>query len=198
MILLVLPDISDEDRLLARARRGDQRAIMEIYEAYFPPILQFISFRVDDFALAEDIASDVFVRLISALRGSAAPNRSLRGWLFQVARSELQRHYGARKRLPVDSLDEWIPAPDHDEPEIQFFRALDAQQVRAALRGVSPEQQEVLVWRFAQGLSLEETADVMGKTTSAIKSLQFRAIEALRNQLTRAQTKQAREKRAHD
>ena len=184
MILLVLPDIAMEDRLLALARDGDQNAIMEIYDRYFAPIYQFIRLRTDDSVLAEDIASDVFVKLVSALRGRNAPRHSLRGWLFQVARNELSRQYGKGKRYPTVTLDEWIPASSESQPEVQFIHSLRIESARAALRTLTSDQQEVLILRFGQALSLEETADVMGKSVSAIKSLQLRAVNALRQVLS--------------
>lgn len=183
MIVIVLPDFPDiatEDRLLARARNGDQQAIMQIYEAYFDPIYQYIRLRVDDKMQAEDLASEVFVKLIEALKGRNAPQQSLRGWLFKVARSHLHDHYGSVKKFPTSTIDEWISAPNDDEPEVQFIRQVDAERSRQAMRMLAPEQQEVLILRFGQALSLQETADIMGKTVSAIKSLQFRAVDTLR------------------
>ena len=60
MISLVLPDIPAEDRLLARARQGDQEAIMRIYESYFTPIFQYIRLRVEDAHTAEDILATIY------------------------------------------------------------------------------------------------------------------------------------------
>jgi RNA polymerase sigma-70 factor (ECF subfamily) len=52
-------------------------------------------------------------------------------------------------------------------------------KVRQAVAGLTPEQQHVLALRFSEGLSLEETANVMKKNVNAIKQLQFRALAAL-------------------
>jgi RNA polymerase sigma-70 factor (ECF subfamily) len=183
MIVLVLPDIPTEDRLLAQACQGDERAIMAIYDAYFDPVFQFLRLRVDDQAVAEDLAGDVFVRLLASFRNNRAPRRSLRGWLFRVARNVLHDHYGEARRMTTTALEEWIPAPDGDAPEARVLARLDAERVRQALRGLSDDQQEVLVLRFGQRLTLQETADIMGKGVGAIKSLQFRATERLRQVL---------------
>ncbi len=183
MITLVLPDIPQEDRLLRLARTGDQQAVMAIYEHYFPPIYQFIRLRTADSMIAEDLASDVFVKLVKALRGGNAPQKSLRGWLFRVARNTLHDHYG--REIPTETLNEWVPAAESG-PEAQFIQMFTLERVRQALRMLGAEQQEVLVLRFGQALSLQETADVMGKSVSAIKSLQFRAVNTLRDILTEA------------
>lgn len=156
---------------------------MAIYDAYFDPIYQFLRLRVDDPAVAEDLAGDVFVRLLTALRGNRSPRHSLRGWLFRVARNVLHDHYGEARRMTTTALEEWIPAPDGDAPEARVLASLDAERVRRALHGLSDEQQEVLVLRFGQRLSIKETADIMGKGVGAIKSLQFRATVRLREVL---------------
>jgi RNA polymerase sigma-70 factor (ECF subfamily) len=183
MILIILPDIPAEDRLLTLARSGDQDAMMRIYESYFPPIYNFIRLRVGDPALAEDLASDVCVKLVSAVRGRSAPRHSLRGWLFRVARNQIHDHFGRARQIATEALEEWVPASGDEEPEVRFLRAVDAERARSALRRLPNEQQEVLILRFGQQLSLQETADIMGKNVGAVKSLQFRAVNTLRQAL---------------
>ena len=123
MILIVLPDIPAEDHLLARARQGDRTALMEIYESYFAPVYNFIRLRIDDLYLAEDMASEVFVKLVVALKGRNAPRHSLRGWLFRVARNQISDHYGRNHDLTTEALEEWIPASDDNDPETEFMRS---------------------------------------------------------------------------
>lgn len=182
MIVIVLPDIAAEDRLLDEARQGNQDAIMRIYDSYFPPIYNFIRLRVDDRAAAEDLASDVFVSLVTALQHRKGPRHSLRGWLFRVARNAIYDHYGSR--FATSALEEWMPAPQDESPESAAMRTLDTEQARRALKMLADEQQEVLILRFGQGLSLQETADIMGKQVGAVKSLQFRAVNTLRQVLS--------------
>lgn len=184
MIVIILPDIPQEDALLAQARRGNREATMQIYESYFSPIYQYIRLRVDDANLAEDLASEVFMKLVSALRGGSAPRHSLRGWLFKVARNLLHDHYSKSRQFTTTALDEWVPAPSDQEPEVEFIRSLNLERARSALHKLPSDQQEVLILRFGQALNLQQTADIMGKSVSAVKSLQFRAVETLRSVLT--------------
>ena len=180
MIVIVLPDITIEDRLLAQARQGDREALMRIYDTYFPPIYNFIRLRVEDTFLAEDLASDVFIKLVETLRGRNAPHHSLRGWLFKVARNRLHDHFRQNRNFTSEALEEWTPSPTDEEPEEQFLRTIQIGLARTALLKLSADQQEVLLLRFGQGLGLQETADIMDRNISAIKSLQFRAVNALR------------------
>jgi RNA polymerase sigma-70 factor (ECF subfamily) len=187
MIVIVLPDIGAEDRLLMQARGGDRHALMRIYEDYFPPIYNFIRLRVDDRQLAEDLASEVFVKLVDAMRGRNAPRHSLRGWLFKVARNLIHDHYRQNRQITIEALEEWIPAPMDDDLESQLIRSISTEHARHALRMLVPDQQEVLILRFGQNLSLQETADIMGRNANAIKALQFRAVNALRQILGEGQ-----------
>jgi RNA polymerase sigma-70 factor (ECF subfamily) len=181
LLLLALPDLPAEDQLLARAREGDRKAIANIYEAFFEPVYQFIRWRVDDPALAEDLTSDVFIKFLSALRSPYAPRHSLRGWLFQVARNVLRDHY--RQPVMTTPFEEGPNEPAVADFEAQLLAALDAERVRGVFRMLAPDQQEVLILRFGQMQNLEATAESMGKSVQAVKSLQFRAISTLRQML---------------
>jgi len=179
MIVLILPDISTENELLRRARGHDSAALHDIYERYFSPIYQFIRLRLNDTEQAKDLTADVFVDLFVAMKGRHPPRDSLRAWLFRVARNKLADHYGRQRRFPAATLEDWIPA-NEDDPAIAILSNWRLGRIRQVLAQLSAEQQEVLILRFGQGLNLQETADLMDKSLSAIKSLQFRAVERLR------------------
>lgn len=183
MIIIVLPEIADEDRLLNRARAGSKDALREIYDAYFPPVYQFIRLRTDDLDTAEDLAADVFVRLVSAFRHGKAPHHSLRGWVFRVARNILYDHHHTDQGFTETVLEEWLPIPTDDQPEAMLIRSMRAENAQQAIRQLTVDQQEVLILRFGQRLSLQETADIMGRKANAVKQLQLRALESLRRTL---------------
>ena len=169
-----------------KAQANDQDALHAIYERYFPPIYQFIRLRITDREQARDIAADVFLDFFVALRGKSPPRKHLRAWLFRVARNKIYDHYGRKQPLDTATLDEWIPSSGDDNPESIVMKNLQIEHARRAIQMLVDEQQEVLILRFGQGLSLRETADLMGRSVSAVKSLQFRAVENLRNWLDTA------------
>jgi RNA polymerase sigma-70 factor (ECF subfamily) len=185
MIIIVLPDIAEEDRLLDRARQGDPEALRAIYQSYFAPIFNFIRLRVDDIYEAEDLASEVFVKMLEAFKNRrTAPRHSLRAWLFRVARNALYDRYGRERPFTEIALTDWLPASIDSDAEALAIRSMAAEDARLAVRQLSSDQQEVIVLRFAQMLSLQETADIMGKSLNAVKQLQFRAVNALRRTLS--------------
>ena len=183
MIVLTLPDLDAEDQLTLRAHRGDKDALREIYASYYTPIYQFIRMRTDSPDTAEDLAADVFLALVDACRRGKGPQQSLRGWLFRVARHTIHDHYKGGETFTETVLDDWLPIPTDDQPESQFMRTLRIESAQEAIRQLTADQQEVLILRFGQMLSLQETADIMDKQVNAVKQLQLRALQALRRAL---------------
>ncbi len=190
MILIVLPDIQYEDDLLRKAHRGDKDALRKIYATYFPPVFRYIRLRVDHVQQAEDLTGDVFLKMLIAFKGKNAPRRSLRGWLFRVARNLMADHYGAKQQFTTATLDEWLPSGDDVNPEIQLMRQLSQEASRQAVQQLQFDQQEVIILRFGHGLSVKETGAIMDRSPSAIKSLQFRAINNLRRILQETRIEQ--------
>lgn len=178
MIVLTLPNESQSMTLLESARAGDKRAIGSIYNLYFESIYQFIRFRVSDTQIAEDITSDVFVAMIQAFKNRKGPRNNLRAWLFRVARNKIADHYGKQESLPLETIEEWF-ADDQPNLETQFVNSLTKDTVRELVGQLSLDQQSVLLFRFNQQLSLQETADIMGKNVNTVKTLQARAVKKL-------------------
>jgi RNA polymerase sigma-70 factor, ECF subfamily len=169
----------DDNELLIRLRRGEREAVMDAYEQYFPQLYPFVRLKVSDASTAEDIVSDVFVRLLESLGTNNAPQTHLRGWLFRVARNEIAALVRAKQPIPLGDLEDSMPAPDAN-PEAEIIGVFEVKRVRHALRMLTADHQEVLLLRFGQKMSLKETAQLMGKSVSAVKSLQFRAVATLR------------------
>lgn len=175
----------DEKTLLERARQLDERALSEIHSCYYGEIYRYALYRTGRSEVADDIASEVFLRLLNALHGGRAPQTTLRGWLFGVASNLVADHF---RRAPRESaeLDEALAASGTTSNEAESN--LQAREVRTVLRRLTPEQQHALALRFGDGLSVEETAQVMGKSVGAVKVLQFRAVAALKRLLNVAET----------
>lgn len=185
MIVLVLPNPIEDDSLLSRAKNGDKVAIGDIYRLYVDSIYQFCRLRLGDAQSAEDITSQVFTTFIQSLAKSKGPKHHLRGWLFKVARNAMYDTYGKQQTLPIETIEQWAHI-DSIDPENAAFQAIDADMLRERITMLSPDQQDILLLRFDQQLSLQETADILGKKVNTVKALQFRAVNRLRELLQRA------------
>ncbi|MFZ5902126.1 MAG: sigma-70 family RNA polymerase sigma factor [Chloroflexota bacterium] len=167
-----------ESAALGGLKELDSRAIGALYDRYYPEVYRYVRYRLNDEALAEDIASEVFVRLLEAVQGKRGPRTNVKGWLLGTASHIVTDHLRRSYRRPTEALDENMLDPLALRPE-DFERREQQQRVRGALKNLTDEQQHVLALRFGEGHSLEETALLMNKNVNAVKALQFRALAAL-------------------
>jgi RNA polymerase sigma-70 factor (ECF subfamily) len=172
---------AEHDELLAAARRFDTRALAEIHDRYYGDVYRYLLYRTRDECVAEDLASEVFVRLLDALRRGTGPD-VLGAWLFGVAGHLAVDHFRRLARRPQAELHDGVPDASSDV-EGAAGAGIAQEHVRAALQTLTDEQQQVLALRFGEGRSLAETAGLMQKSVTAVKQLQFRAVAALRRKL---------------
>ena len=171
---------TSQTALLKRVRKRDLRALGEIHDRYYPALYRYALFRLGDDAAAQDVASEVFLRLLDALRAGRPPQTSLGGWLFGVAAHLVVDHF---RRAPRESVPLSEAMLSHASPTAEAENNILHRQLRAAIRQLTVEQQAVLALRFGDGCSLEQTAEALSKSVNAVKALQFRATEALRRVL---------------
>lgn len=161
------------------ARNGDAGALAKICETLYPRVYRYVSYKVDDRRDAEDIAGEVFVRMLGAIRGQTG---NLEAWLFRIAGNVLTDHYRKRAiRSGEVELTEEIPGGI--DPEAVVLRKLDGDRLKKGLRALTEEQKETVILRFIMGYEHDEVASIMGRSTGAIRALQFRALAALRDVL---------------
>ena len=174
--------IYNEQRALEGLRQLDSQSIGAIYDQYFSEVYRYIRYRLNDDAVAEDIASDVFVRLLEAAQKNQGPQTSLKGWLIATASNAVNDHLRRQYRRPIEALSDSIP-DEHSSVLAEVDARERNRSVQAAYAQLTAEQQHVLALRFGQGYSLEETATHLKKNTNAVKALQFRALAALQRQI---------------
>jgi RNA polymerase sigma-70 factor, ECF subfamily len=140
---------------------------------------------VGDARLAEDCVTESFSRLLVALRNGQGPTSDLRAYLFRVAHNWLMDEHRSFRRQP-----EMLPLQDDfdiadDSPDLlqSASEAIRRERLRAAIRTLTLEQQQVVSLRFLEGWSLEETAQALGKPLGAVKAMQHRAIAAVKRVL---------------
>ncbi|MGE5248594.1 MAG: sigma-70 family RNA polymerase sigma factor [Bacteroidota bacterium] len=173
---------TDEKRALVAWQELDSQAIGAIYDRYFKEIYRYVYYRIGDQAAAEDLAGDVFVRLLEATRKKRGPETNVKGWLLATASHIITDHLRRRYRRPVEAISESL-ADQVPGPSGQLEQRERDRSVQEAYLRLTPEQQDVLALRFGQGFSLEETAVQMRKKVNAVKALQFRARAALQRQI---------------
>lgn len=162
--------------LLVRIQQHDKQALADVYDRYFDQIHRYISYRLGDSEVGADLASEVFLALVNAIKLGRPPRTSLSGWLYTVARN-LTADYIKEKGKTVALLDNIVA----DEPSLtdQAHLAHLAPVLHEAILQLTEEQQHVITLRFGQEMSLAETAEIMEKSVGAVKALQHRALASL-------------------
>jgi RNA polymerase sigma-70 factor (ECF subfamily) len=169
----------DEAQLIRRAQAGDPQALTTLYDRYQPAIFTYLYYRIDDQAVAEELTSEVFVRMVEKIDRYQARGQPLVAWLYTIARNLRTDHYRQADVARLLPLDETLAA-DGDDPPQTVERHLAADCLRRALRHLTGDQQEVILHKFVDDHSNAEVAVLLGKDEGAVKSLQHRALAALR------------------
>ena len=168
---------------LVGARCREPAAVTRVYAAYAPALFRFFLAAVGDRPTAEDLTGDVFRSAIEGLPGFRGSVEMLGGWLFTIAHNDLSDYRRRQARNLVqpldDLLEEAVLAGGAVDPAELALERVEGERVLAALRQLSPDQREVLLWRMAAGLTGPEVAAIVGKTTGAVKSLQHRGVASL-------------------
>jgi RNA polymerase sigma-70 factor, ECF subfamily len=176
-------DEAEASRLIALvelARQGDSEAFGQLYDHYHLQVYRFLYYRVGSQALAEDLTSDTFFRALRSMSSFRWQGKDFGAWLMTIARNLTTDHYKSGKnRLEVTTEDMSPHDSATDGPETAVLTSLTNEALMAALKQLPVEQQECLVMRFLQGLSIAETAHTMGRSDGAIKQLQLRAVRNL-------------------
>jgi RNA polymerase sigma-70 factor (ECF subfamily) len=179
-------DHADLDALVERASGGDADAFRALYEEFAPRLYRFTLFRVRDASDAEDLVQRVFVKMIEALPRYEQRGLPFGAWVFRMMRNAIIDF--ERTRRPHDDLE--IAAAllgSGPGPEELAELAVEREQLIAALQFLTAEQRDVVTLRFFGGLSPGEIGSLIGKREGSVRALQFRALETLRRELTKAE-----------
>jgi RNA polymerase sigma-70 factor (TIGR02952 family) len=181
-----LPEAAAPDvwAMVRRAQDGDPEAFGELYDHYVTLVHRYAYHRVGDRATAEDVTSETFVRALRRIDSLSFQGRDVGAWLVTIARNIIRDHVkSSRYRLEVATADMRDADRATDGPEDAVLAHLTNQQLLACVQQLGSEQQECIVLRFLHGLSVSETAAIMGKKDGAIKALQHRAVRRLAGML---------------
>jgi RNA polymerase sigma-70 factor (ECF subfamily) len=176
-------DQAEASRLIALvelARGGDAEAFGMLYDHYQTSVYRFLYYRVGSVALAEDLTSETFFRALRSMGSFRWQGKDFGAWLMTIARNLTADHYKAgRTRLEYATEDMGAHDSPTEGPETSVLASLTNDALLSALKELPTEQQECLIMRFLQGLSIAETAKVLGRSDGAVKQLQLRGVRNL-------------------
>ena len=177
-----------QNSLVVRAKAGDRTALNSLLEIHLGTVYRFVSVKMGaGHPELDDIVQETLMGAsasIRALRGET--NAQVAGWLLSIARHKVADHLRIRYSHPQVSLEGATgariadPARPVDE---QVMASQRAEQLREAMRRLTPEQEEVLTLRFVLGCAIDEVAEMTRRPAGAVKSMQHRALASLHQKL---------------
>lgn len=174
-----MPVEQRESQLTARARQGDKEAYGDLYELYLDEIYRYVYYRVNNEADAEDLTEQVFLKAwenLSNYRGDVP----LKAWLYRIARNATVDHYRTKKQdIPLEESESFVDK--QEQPEEKALNQETALRLNGAISKLSPLHQDVIVLRFVNGYSTEEIAQILERSTGAVRVLQHRALKAIQS-----------------
>ncbi|MFI6134007.1 sigma-70 family RNA polymerase sigma factor [Micromonospora sp. NPDC051141] len=172
--------------LVARAQAGDAEAFGLVYDRYVDQVFRFVARRVRDRQVAEDLTSEAFLRALRNLDAFRRPGGDFGAWITTIARNLIINHhesYRHRFEVPVAEYRDQAEAGPVADPARTAMDRLTHEALLAGVEQLSAPQRQCIVLRFLRELSIDETAQAMGRTPAAIKAIQHKALRALRGLL---------------
>ncbi len=173
----------DDRTLIARAA-NEPAAFGALYERYVERIYNYIYHRVGNHHDAEDLTARAFQRALHHIGNYVDRGVPFAAWLYRIAHNLVANWYrdnSRRRDIPLDSLAEI--AHRQPDPHRQMLAEEEWEEVRRALRQLSPDRQAVIVLKHSERLSNAEIAAILGKSEGAVKSLYHRTLIALRQMM---------------
>ncbi len=174
--------VRDEKDFANRLKKRDPETWSVLYEEYFPRIYRYIIVRVQNQAEAEDLTEQVFIKALDSgplFKWRGAPISS---WLFRIARNQVIDYWRANKSKKTLPLDESF-VDEVTGPEGVALKNAEIRQMIQAVDELTEAQRDVIVLRFAGGLSNAEVASILGKSEGSVKVMQHSALRVLRRKL---------------
>lgn len=152
----------------------------EIYEQYHEKVFRYLRSRVNNTTLAEDLCSDVFLKIYEKIDSFDESKASLSTWIFTVARNRLTDYY--RTRRVFEEVPETLADGSSVEEDVCSKETLD--RLADALEKLDERERDIVILRFYSGLTLKEIAEKMGISYAYVKLLQNRAFVSLKEILS--------------
>ncbi|MFA6254858.1 MAG: RNA polymerase sigma factor [Patescibacteria group bacterium] len=177
-----------EKLLLLRLKKKDPEAFAQIYDLYVTPIYRFIYFKVATRQDAEDLTSEVFLKIWQYVTETDEKIENLKALLYKAARNLVIDFYrqSARKDFTQDQ-ESLLNVEDYRQQSLlfQIDTEFEMKNIEKVLRQMKDEYREIVILRFIEELSISEIANVLDKSKGSVRVLLHRAIKVCRELLNK-------------
>jgi RNA polymerase sigma-70 factor (ECF subfamily) len=165
---------NSDDRPLIEAAQNEPARFAELYEQNFVRVYAFFARRVSTREEAQDLTAEVFHQALASIRSFTWQGSPFVAWLYGIAANLLAKHWEKLGKHSAEELGDLSSAGDEIERTVMLGKAVES---------LLPDQKHVIVRRFVDQKSIREIAQELGRSEGAVKQLQLRALENLRQRL---------------
>src|SRR4030042_3483157 len=166
----------EKTELIVAAARGDREAFGKLYEQYHPKVFRHILCLVNNHHIAEDLASQTFLKALGAIHRYEARGVPFLAWLLRIAYN-LGVNYKRTQGNHVDRLPQSDLPDDQRHPDMIVEATDNTKRIREMIMGLEDNRRSVIVMFFLEDLSLSDIASVLGKSIGAVRALKCRALQ---------------------
>lgn len=179
-----------EKLLLFKIANKNPDAYAQVYDAYVKEIYRYIYFKVATQQDAEDLTSEVFLKVWNYIVNSDEPVTNIRSLLYRVARNTVIDFYRRKAHADIQYDEELLlQIPDERQQHLlrQVETIMDMHQLEQLLRRIKDEYREVLLLKYVEQLSIQEIAKALDKNPGAVRVLLHRALKVLKHVAAQAE-----------
>ena len=171
--------------MLDAARSGASRAFEQLYRAMAPAVAGYL--RLQGSSDPDDLTNEVFLNVFSSIGSFSGDEDRFCSWVFTIAHRRLidERRAGGRRVRLADCGVDQLAEPSGGDVEHEAMVSLSVDRLRKLCERLSPDQRDVLLLRLVTALTIDQAAEALGKSPSAVKGLQLRGLAAVRRHLER-------------
>mgnify|MGYP001475727777 CR=1 FL=1 len=178
-------DWEPQRKLIEAAQGGDLEALGTLYDTHVNQVYRYALARLGNVHDAEDVAEEIFLKMLHGLPNYEWRKVPFAAWLMRIARNEVVSFTRRNGRRAHDTeLPEELVDKQNNDPAEQTERVMALEDLRHAVALLPEAQREVIILRFAAGLSVADTAKALGKRENNVKVLQHKGMQRLQVLMT--------------
>ena len=168
--------------LVRKATNGDLDAFGDLYSFYLDPIYRYVFCYVRDKMIAEDLTQDVFIKAWKAINSCKGKERTFSSWLYRIAHNQVIDNFrSTENRLAIEIQPESLSGISNIEKEIEVKS--EWEQTLETISFLPEKQKQIIILKFIEDMDNSEIEKITGKSQNAIRVLQMRALNTLRQRL---------------